>query len=227
LSGADGFGRDEFSDSVIDFALGQLTGRERAAMLAHLEGCMRCRLEVQDLNGVVDELLLLAPAVNPPAGFEDRLSHRLSMRHARQRRFRLLLVGVALIAVAAIGFGAWSATAPGGSSHSVAGSFPTVSGDGVARTGTLLVNGVERGVVVITFGQPDWMVISVRGTGWTRVVTCRIALTGGRSITAGSFVVSAGDGSWGTALSVPIEQLRGVILADAHDSVLGQATFAG
>jgi hypothetical protein len=226
LTGADSFGRDEFSDLVVEFALGQLTGRERAAMLAHLEDCMNCRLELQDLTGVVDELLLLTPAMHPPAGFEDRVSGRLSVHHRRQRRFRALAVGVAVVTLAAVGFGVWRAAAPAGSTHPGTGSAPTVSSSGVARAVVLLVNGADRGDVVILSGRPDWMFVSVRGTGWTRVVSCVINLTRGGTITAGTFVVRSGSASWGTAMPIPLEQVHSVILTDAYGSVLAEATLA-
>ena len=63
----------ELRDVAGEVALTLLTGAERAAALAHLETCQACRTEVADLTATADELLLLAPAAEPPAGFESRV----------------------------------------------------------------------------------------------------------------------------------------------------------
>jgi hypothetical protein len=227
VTGANSFGRDEFSDSAVDVALGQLAGRERQAMLAHLEACIGCRLEVQELTGVVDELVLLTPATEPPTGFEGRVTQRLTREHSRRHRpagvvaAGAIAAGVTVAGVTALGV----RHLPGirGPTHPAPPSARTVSSRGVARTGTLLVSGEDRGNVVITSGQPDWLFLSVRGTGWTRLVTCEIIVTDAGPVTVGTFMVHSGQGSWGTALPVPVEQLRGVVLTDARGSELGRA----
>lgn len=56
-----------------DVALGLLTGEERAAAVAHLEGCASCRAEVASLASVADEVLLTAPEATPPTGFDRRV----------------------------------------------------------------------------------------------------------------------------------------------------------
>jgi anti-sigma factor RsiW len=68
----------ELAAMADDVALGLLTGEERAAALAHLEGCPGCRSDVASLAAVVDELVLLAPSVEPPVGFEDAVLARLA-----------------------------------------------------------------------------------------------------------------------------------------------------
>jgi hypothetical protein len=226
VTGADDFERDEISDSVIDFTLGHLTGRERAALLAHLERCVSCRLEAQELTGVVDELLLLVPPVDPPAGFEDRVNRRLSARHAGRRWTTLAAAVVAGVAMVAVAFGVFRATSPGGPTRPAAGSAPATPGREVARTEALMVGRAASGDVVIMSGQPQWLFVSVQGTGWTRLVTCKITLARGGSITLGSFMVRSGGGSWGTALPVPVEEVDGVLLTDGRGSVLATALLA-
>jgi Putative zinc-finger len=61
-----------------DLALGLLTGRERAACLAHLEGCGACRAEVSALAVTADDVLLAGPRSAPPAGFDRRVLDRLA-----------------------------------------------------------------------------------------------------------------------------------------------------
>jgi Putative zinc-finger len=68
----------QLRDMAPDVALGLVTGEERAAALAHLEGCAACRAEVASLAGVADELLLIGPEAPPPEGFDRRVLGRLT-----------------------------------------------------------------------------------------------------------------------------------------------------
>jgi hypothetical protein len=68
---------DEFANMAPELALGILSGNERATALGHLAGCASCRERLDDLARVADNLLLLAPAKEPPIGFESRVLGRL------------------------------------------------------------------------------------------------------------------------------------------------------
>ena len=63
----------QLADAAPELALGILPGDERAAALAHLDECPGCRQQVSSLAGVTDQLLLLTPTAEPPAGFEQRV----------------------------------------------------------------------------------------------------------------------------------------------------------
>jgi len=69
----------ELADVATELALGVLTGRERAAALAHLDTCDGCREEVRQLMATSDQLLALLPPAEPPAGFETRVLDRLGL----------------------------------------------------------------------------------------------------------------------------------------------------
>jgi hypothetical protein len=73
---------DQVHDVAAELALGALSGETRGAAIAHLEGCARCREEVSSLSDAADLLLLAAPRVDPPAGFETRV---LALIEAEQR----------------------------------------------------------------------------------------------------------------------------------------------
>ncbi|MCU1353901.1 MAG: hypothetical protein JWM05_3110, partial [Acidimicrobiales bacterium] len=61
-----------------EFALGLLTGSERAAVVSHLHGCRVCR-HLVDVDAVALDLLLAAgPEVEPPADFEGRVLARIA-----------------------------------------------------------------------------------------------------------------------------------------------------
>src|SRR2546423_575254 len=63
-----------------ELALDIAGGEERDRALHHLATCPGCRGVVSDLSALGDELLLLAPAAEPPAGFSDRTLARLTDR---------------------------------------------------------------------------------------------------------------------------------------------------
>jgi len=79
LDDMDDMSCDEFAGVAAELALGVLTGRERAAALAHLDGCESCREQVRELTMVQDELLALLPSQEPSAGFESRVLERLGL----------------------------------------------------------------------------------------------------------------------------------------------------
>src|SRR5919106_1631725 len=85
-----------------ELSLGSATGDERARVLHHLASCPDCRRLVSELSAVADELLLLAPAHEPPAGFESRVLARLGERKNGNRRVRRLF-GIAAVALVAAG----------------------------------------------------------------------------------------------------------------------------
>ena len=67
----------ELHDVAAELALGALTGRERAAAIAHLETCSACREGVRQLTAAGGRLLELLPPAVPPVGFEVRVLERL------------------------------------------------------------------------------------------------------------------------------------------------------
>jgi len=72
----------ELHDVAAELALGALTGRERAAAIAHLETCWACREGVRQLTAAGGRLLELLPPAEPPIGFEIRVLERLGARAA-------------------------------------------------------------------------------------------------------------------------------------------------
>lgn len=77
---------DARTGNLPELALGTLHGRERAATLSHVERCSRCRTELDELTRVADLLLDLAPAADPPAGFDTGVLERLAGRGRRRPR---------------------------------------------------------------------------------------------------------------------------------------------
>jgi anti-sigma-K factor RskA len=69
-------GCDEMEELAPDFALGALTGAERAEAVGHLASCTGCQRRVAELAQVVDSLLVLAPEEEPSTELEARVLAR-------------------------------------------------------------------------------------------------------------------------------------------------------
>ncbi len=101
----------ELEELAAELALGTVAGAERARALDHLAGCAPCRELVDQLARVADNMLLLAPVVEPPPGFESKVLARIGVApvqelRPRPRSGRRVLVGVAAVALVAAMAGA-------------------------------------------------------------------------------------------------------------------------
>ena len=77
---------DEIRVLLPELALGIADGEDRSRALEHAATCADCRRELESLSTVADELLELAPAAEPPAGFETRVLGALHPDRRRARR---------------------------------------------------------------------------------------------------------------------------------------------
>ena len=59
---------EHLREIAAEVALGIADGEDRAWALDHLDGCPACRARIERLSTLADELLLLAPADEPPPG---------------------------------------------------------------------------------------------------------------------------------------------------------------
>ena len=89
----------QLRDVAPELALGVLGGAERGEAIIHVNGCARCQALVNELAEAADALPLLAPEIEPPAGFEQRVLS--SGRAHRRRSVRRLVAAVAVAAAAA------------------------------------------------------------------------------------------------------------------------------
>lgn len=95
-------GCEQTRELAAELALGITDGEERAQALRHLAECAECRKAVEELSGVTDELLTLAPIQQPPPGFESRVLERLTPARPHRRARRLLVPIAAAAASAAV-----------------------------------------------------------------------------------------------------------------------------
>jgi hypothetical protein len=100
---------EELREAIAEVALGIASGEQRTRVLEHTSHCSNCRRLLRELSLLGDELLLLAPEHEPPAGFELRVLERLGQRDRPRRpslRGRWVAVLAAIAAALAAGSGA-------------------------------------------------------------------------------------------------------------------------
>lgn len=181
---------------VAELALDLLDGRQRAELLAHVEGCPHCRAALADHRALADRLATLAPAADPPAGFEDAVLARLGMTQPASRRppSRVLAWAAAAVLVVAVAVGAGLLAAGGD-----AGRTPPRSVTAALVTDT----GQPVGDVVVEGHPSPWIYLSVHGLGTSGTVRCEVMSATGQDVYAGTFTVDRGDGRWSAPLPAP------------------------
>lgn len=195
----------ELDDLGGELALGLLEGPRRAAALEHVGSCQRCRAVVGELSSAADELVLLAPSVEPPVGFEAQVLSRISkVSPAAQpwRRVRVLVACAAalLLLGGAVALGRLS------------------SGRTVTEVAMRTASGEVVGDAYIYAGRPGWIFVAV--PGWTDRAaggaptnyTVRITLRDGTVRDLPRSDLDGGRGGWGAILDVDPPSLSTVSL---------------
>jgi hypothetical protein len=230
----------EFLDSVAaELALGSLSGAARSVALAHLDTCDDCRGLVEELSTAADALLLVAPEVDPPAGFEVRLLARRANGLAtaavapapvapapvvpapvvrlRRRARAVLAAAAAAIVIAAAGVAVGIAVAPQRTQ--------TAIGNSQVRVATLRsATKSAVGDVVLTAGSPSWVLMTLHRPGWSGWVYCLVK-ENGHSKLVGSFWVHDGSGSWAVRLGGSGSDVTSAQVESSNGSVYATADF--
>ena len=210
------------NDDLIEFALGTLSGRRRAAVLDHLETCAHCNAEVESLADVTDKLLWLAPEAEPSLGFETRVIERYRggdarRRTARRQRVSVFAVAAMLATVLGIGVGALVTNHPTTTPPSATTVRPL--------TGRLMSGAQVVGDVTISSGSPSWMIMDIDAGMLSGTVWCEVTLANGHTETVGKFTIANGYGSWVAPINGSGRHVRSARVVNANGTVLAQATF--
>ena len=220
---------DDLADLAPEIALGTIEGEERADALRHLATCTECRRLVDQLTTVADELIMLAPVQEPPAGFESRVIDALGLQSPapRRRRFRRILLwlgppvaAAAATAVALIGIYH--------DDHVTAERYRATleQADGSSFQAEPLRDGAgaRAGVAFGYQGRPSWMLVTVDPAHRDQVATAELVSRDRRTIPLPGFELRP-DGSWGGAIPVNLYDVKAIrLLGDRPGQVLEAST---
>jgi hypothetical protein len=220
---------EQFVEELPDLAAGVLGGRERVALLSHVNSCLSCTDELDQLMAAADSLVHLAPEIDPPIGFESRVMQRIQVRglnpRRQDRRHSRALAVAAVAAVAIVAFGIGWATHPigrppvgnaiiGPGAYSNLAESPLVSG------------GRSLGTVTVYADEEGWLLMTVESSTWSGPVQCRVIANNGETRTVGSFHLVSGRGAWLAPLPTGVDQIRTAELVGTGGRVLATAQFS-
>lgn len=198
-----------------ELALGTAAGDDRARALEHLADCPACRRHVEELSSLADELFLLAPSEEPPAGFESRVLRGLEGGPERRRPRGLVpalaALGAALAAAAAV----WIASADDRDLASrYRDTLATANGKYLAAAPLSAPGGQRAGTVFGYEGDPSWVMVAVYederlSPGRYRV---QVVTDDGRRVHLGPLHVTREGGSSGEAIPLHFHEVSEVRL---------------
>jgi hypothetical protein len=135
----------------------------------------------------------------------------------RPGRVRRLLAAAAVgVAVIAAGLGGWRLGA---------GSAPALSSGPLASADLMSATHQEVGDIFVYYGKTRWVYMSVNLRSGNDLVTCQVVGDDGHVTTIGSFHLTDGYGTWGSADPGTNGSLHGARLIAADGAVLATATF--
>jgi hypothetical protein len=228
-------GCEQVRDLAAELALGIAEGEERDAALRHLSGCGGCRRLVSELSLVGDELLQLAPASAPPAGFESRVlaqvtepPRRWSVQPLARRWQRMATAAAAVVLAATLGAGSVFLATAG--DRRLADGYQAVlsQGQGAYFLAAPLQGTQGRvGTVFGYQGHPSWVMVTLqpsipkKGRFQVQVVT-----RDGRYLSLGDAVLGGATGTWGGQLPVDLSAVHQLRFMGPDRRTAFAATFA-
>jgi hypothetical protein len=220
---------EEMRELAPDIALGIADGEERGEALEHLSACAECRRLVEQLSQVADELLMLAPAQEPPAGFESRVVQSLGVERRPRRRLAPRWLAVRLgppLAAAAVAVVALVTV------YSDDRQTAERYREALARAGGQYFqaepladeSGARSGVAFGYEGSPPWVLVTVAPAHRDAVTSAELVTKDGRTIALPALDLDQ-TGSWGGAIPVKLYRVASIRLLGERPGEILQASF--
>jgi Putative zinc-finger len=228
-------GCEQVRDLAPELALGIAEGEERDAALRHLSGCRGCRQLVLELSVVGDELLQLAPAHDPPVGFESRVLAGLTKPPRRRsiqppaRRWQWLAAAAAALVLAVI-LGAGSVVLATAGDRRLAAGYQAVlsQGRGAYFLAAPLQGAQGRAGTVFGYqGQPSWVMVTLQpSTHEEDRFPVQVVTRDGRYLSLGDAVLGGAKRTWGGQLPVDLSAVHELRFMGSDRRTAFTATFA-
>ena len=204
-----------------EVALGIADGADRAWALDHVAGCPDCRSRIERLSSLADELLLIAPGVEPPAGFEARVVD--SIRPPSRSRARRLAIPVAA-ALAAAAFAAAAVWFALGDDRDLADSYrdtlAVANGEYFDAAPVELPGGERVGYIYGYQGRTSWVMAVIYDGIADGRYDLEAVTDDGRRVPVRVLDVAGARGSAGGATAVPYDEISEVRLLDPSGRAL-------
>jgi hypothetical protein len=220
-----GRGCDAYADDLAELALGVLTGRSRAEALSHVESCPRCAEDLEQLSRTADTVVQVAPALEPPMGFEVRLFERMGVAdlHRRRRRIRPTFWVPAVVAAAAAALALGLGLTLTSSSPVHTATAPAHHGKVISAD--LVEDGATVGHVVAFGGKQPWMSMMLADSTAQGTVHCIVVTANGMTHLVGTFVARQGYGAWIAPLHVNPADIRTAEVVSPSGTVIATASL--
>ena len=221
MTGADCTHLEELAPEI---ALGIADGADRAWALDHLADCPECRARIERLSVLADELLLIAPGVEPPAGFEGRVVESIHPPVRSRGRRLALPVAAALAAAACAAAVVWFAL---GDDRQLADSYrdtlAVAHGQYFDAAPLELPGGQPIGYAYGYQGRTSWMLAVVYDGVPDGHYQLEVVTDDGRRLPLRPLEVAGGHGSAGGTTSVDYDSVSQLRLLDADGRELADS----
>jgi hypothetical protein len=216
-------------DSLVEVSLGIASGEERAQVLAHVADCPACRRLLAELAASGDDLLQLAPAHEPPPGFETRALAAIGATRPPRRRWSLRLLPAYAAALAAAAFAAGGVLVGTHDERQLGRQLSAVlaraQGSYIAVTELRDAERRELGMVFHYGGRPSWVFTTLDRPLPPGSYRMSLVRRDGSTVDVGSVALGAGDRSLGSTVDVDMTQVRGLRLENERDGATYVADF--
>jgi hypothetical protein len=224
---------EDIRDLAPEIALGIADGEERAEALRHLSTCGECRRVIGQLSEVADELVMLTPAQEPPAGFESRVVEAIAPRQSRSRGVRRwfsprrLVPAVALV-LATAAVTALALVAVYSDDRRTAERYreTLAQADGRYFEAQALRDaaGDRSGVAFGYEGSPSWLLLTVAPEHRDAAVRAELVTKDGRTIPLRGFDLDR-EGAWGGAIPVNLYEVGSIRIVGERPGEVLRAYF--
>jgi hypothetical protein len=223
---------------LAELATGAATGIDRDRALRHVETCVACQHELAELALAADQLLLMVPDREPPAGFETAVMSRIAGlaelrqasdatenpsrpphrsarprgRTASRRPTRIAAGATALLLAAGIGAGVTYAS--GNADRRLADRYrQTAAGAGYTDAAPVTsADGTVVGHLYVYQGAPAWAIVALTAAPASGSWNMSIVTRDGLRYPMGVCTVTGQRGVTGYALPMPVDQIAAVDL---------------